>query len=828
MLLAASGVATPGGRAAIPPASAADIRTDAGPPAPLLSSTSHIVGAWSRERTVRVNWSWPSSSPSISGVSIAWTRNSATTPDTIAEATGSTTAAVSAPLASAGDWYVHVRGADAAGTWGATAHLGPFRIDRILPRVPTVRILPAVHTARQVPIAWSGRDDLSGIASYDVRRRTPAPSGEATAYHPWLTGRTTSSATFVGAPGGASCFSMRARDVAGNVSAWSADRCTALPWDDAEMSGTWTRASGVTGAYESTTSGGTTASGALQRAGLTGDRVAVVVTRCPSCGAIRVTWNGTLIGGGAIPLRAPTRAPRQLVWLPVPASLARPGTVAVSAAGPGTVELDGLAVTSFVADPTAAQPQMQRVPFVPVRTFWSTGVGVSASALATRFRTTSTTAAPLYVPTGSVQPLADAYGVAPGAAVRPVPLAEIPARLRARPTAIALLPAGDVTPDIRAIPLDGEELFGNRRLSSLAGWRVVAPVTLADSPDASRPAFSPSALWTLAAGGDVMLDRRIYEQTRIKGKGTDFPWDGGTARIASRYCCNSIGNTMVRPERTGNAGALRALLTGADVAMVNLEGPAPDDFVYHRHGLVFTFDPTLLPGLVRAGIDFVSLANNHIGNGGPTGITDTVRHLDELGILHTGAGADLADAREPAWITTRSGTRIAVLGYNEVNGIYPAGATTPGNVPLRASLYEPDIRAARAAGADVIVVWPHWGREYVAAPTAAQRDHARRMIAAGADLILGNHSHWAGAMEVIDGKLVMYSLGNLVFDLMRSEETQESVVPELTFAGSRLVQVRLVPTVIVDYAQPNLMVVPGDGEVVLSRMRAASRPLLAW
>ena len=71
-----------------------------------------------------------------------------------------------------------------------------------------------------------------------------------------------------------------------------------------------------------------------------------------------------------------------------------------------------------------------------------------------------------------------------------------------------------------------------------------------------------------------------------------------------------------------------------------------------------------------------------------------------------------------------------------------------------------------------------------AAPTSKQRGHAKKLAEAGSTLILGSHSHWAGAMELIDGRPVLYSLGNLVFDLTRSEETVEGLVVEITFWGT--------------------------------------------
>jgi poly-gamma-glutamate capsule biosynthesis protein CapA/YwtB (metallophosphatase superfamily) len=123
------------------------------------------------------------------------------------------------------------------------------------------------------------------------------------------------------------------------------------------------------------------------------------------------------------------------------------------------------------------------------------------------------------------------------------------------------------------------------------------------------------------------------------------------------------------------------------------------------------------------------------------------------------------------------------------------------------------------------VVLPHWGVEYTAVPTAKQRAHARALAAAGATVILGSHSHWAGAMELVDGRPVLYSLGNLVFDLTRSEETVEGLIVEITFVGARPAQIRLHPTVMVDLVQPNLLEAAGDGAVVIKRTRRASEAL---
>ena len=171
---------------------------------------------------------------------------------------------------------------------------------------------------------------------------------------------------------------------------------------------------------------------------------------------------------------------------------------------------------------------------------------------------------------------------------------------------------------------------------------------------------------------------------------------------------------------------------------------------------------------------------------------------------------------------------MAFLAYDAIN-LAAAGATTtrPGAAPLDVAGARADIRAARKAGADVVVVVPHWGVEYTDRPTALQRQQAAALIAAGADVILGSHPHWAGAIEARGSGVVVYSLGDFIFDLPRSEQTEEGLVVELTFAGARLAQIDLHPTIELDRSQPNLLE-PKDAQTVLDRIRKASGDRLGW
>jgi hypothetical protein len=386
---------------------------------------------------------------------------------------------------------------------------------------------------------------------------------------------------------------------------------------------------------------------------------------------------------------------------------------------------------------------------------------------------------------------------------------------------LGFLRASQVSPAVRALSWGGRALFGVDRVTSNGSWRLAARL-----PGDARP-FNAGATWTLVAGGDILLDRGVYKQTTILGKGVDFPFDGGTAEITGRRCCSSFDWPIPITRRTGNKGAVRDLLSGADVAVANFENPAVDAFRYHTEGTVFSADPRLIAGLRNAGIDAVSIANNHIGDAGRAGVVQTIANLDDYGIKHAGAGRNTAAAHRPALIPVH-GLTVAILGYDTIAGAYTAGTTTPGSARLTVAGAKADIAAARRAGADVVIVYPHWGIEYRASPFAAQQALARSIITAGADMVIGNHAHWVGAMEVYKGRPIWYALGNFVFDQTWSEPTSEGLLLELTFSGRRLVQVELHPTIILDGAQPNFLDPAGDGRVVLGQLYDASKKLLPW
>ena len=523
------------------------------------------------------------------------------------------------------------------------------------------------------------------------------------------------------------------------------------------------------------------------------------------------------IGGGAATPSA----------LPVGVAAIPSETISPSAppsATPSPAPLASPAATPTAPPSPTAKPSP--VPLVPIVSFWSERRTISLDELATALGGgggpgPSPNPLQVVVSSDDLGALSALLHVA-AFGVRSMAPADVIAFVKATPNALGVIRADDVALGVRAIGVDGDQLFGVARTHDLAAW----PLTVTEPGVTST--FDAAAEWTIAAGGDVMLDKAVYTQSVTNNLGVDYAWNGGMAVIDSRYCCGWGGPSLAGGSRTGGAGSFAYLFRQADLGLVNLESPEPHDFTYHAGGFTFTGDPALLAGIKDAGVDLVSLANNHLGNGGAHGITDTIGYLDELGIDHAGAGANIAAARKPAWLLA-GGLQIAVLAYCYIEPTdYWATASRPGSSGYTIGEVTADIAAAKKAGADYVIVMPHWGIEYTDRLAPGESAAAQRMIDAGADLVLGSHSHWFGPLQQIGADhLVFYSLGDLIFDWTHDERTQESAVADLTFVGRKLVQVDLHPTLIID-GQPNLLEPGGGGDAVLGQVRKTSAALLGW
>jgi poly-gamma-glutamate synthesis protein (capsule biosynthesis protein) len=244
---------------------------------------------------------------------------------------------------------------------------------------------------------------------------------------------------------------------------------------------------------------------------------------------------------------------------------------------------------------------------------------------------------------------------------------------------------------------------------------------------------------------------------------------------------------------------VRDLIQSADVAVGTFNATMSD---YPPHtGCVFTY--VLVGGssnadaLQRAGFDVMSVATNHIkncgiGDCGDRAFLDTLDNLNRVGIVPVGAGNDLAEAMQPV-VVTANGVRFGIVSLGMVEPMVFAGEDTPGIAVLTEENLRQAIADARQVS-DVVIAMPHWGPEDSVDPNSYQLDFARIAVDAGADLVVGNHTHVVQATQEIDGVPVFYGLGNFVFDQTWDLEHQQGVILRVTYEGTKLVGYELIPT----------------------------------
>jgi len=215
-----------------------------------------------------------------------------------------------------------------------------------------------------------------------------------------------------------------------------------------------------------------------------------------------------------------------------------------------------------------------------------------------------------------------------------------------------------------------------------------------------------------------------------------------------------------------------------DITFGNFEGTATTEG--YKTGSIYSFrmDPSAVTAVKNAGIDIVSFANNHAGDYALSGFTGTMDEFTKNQLPFVGAGSNYADATTPR-IIEKNGIRIGYLGFSDVGPNWiTAKETSPGI--LLAS--DPDFAGiiARAKGeCDVLVVSVHWGVEYKP-HTLRQEELAHSAVDAGADIVVGTHPHIPQDLETYKNKLIIYSLGNLVFDQYFSNETMSGLVIQTT------------------------------------------------
>ncbi|MFI8306600.1 CapA family protein [Streptomyces sp. NPDC085927] len=256
--------------------------------------------------------------------------------------------------------------------------------------------------------------------------------------------------------------------------------------------------------------------------------------------------------------------------------------------------------------------------------------------------------------------------------------------------------------------------------------------------------------FTLVASGDVLPHSSVIDRARFDagGGGHDFG-----------------------PMLSG----VRSVVAGADLALCHLETVygADGDFTGHSG---FESPPEMARDLAVTGYDGCSTASDHTLDDGADGIRRALDALDRAGLRHAGAARSEPEARR-ATVLRAGRAEVAHLAYTYGTDVAPLPSGGPWAVGL---IDEPrilaDARAARKAGADVVVVSLHWGTEWQEAPDEQQLVLARSLTAARTghrpdiDLILGTHAHVPQAYEKINGTWVIYGMGNQIAGAMTNHE----------------------------------------------------------
>ena len=223
------------------------------------------------------------------------------------------------------------------------------------------------------------------------------------------------------------------------------------------------------------------------------------------------------------------------------------------------------------------------------------------------------------------------------------------------------------------------------------------------------------------------------------------------------------------------------VLADADYTIANLETTIGRNDNRAWSGFpCFNTPESLLDTVRDAGIDFLTLANNHIVDRGFTGLQLTVDNVERYGFDYAGANRT-PEEKERAVVVEVNGIHIGMLCYTEMtNGmekIKGNGAAREYGVNyLKDADFDADVRKLRDAGAEVIFALPHWGAEYTQKPIQSVETTAKKLVAAGVDVVIGSHPHmvqpvvWVEA-ETESGEarrgLVAYSMGNFISNMSK-------------------------------------------------------------
>jgi poly-gamma-glutamate synthesis protein (capsule biosynthesis protein) len=286
----------------------------------------------------------------------------------------------------------------------------------------------------------------------------------------------------------------------------------------------------------------------------------------------------------------------------------------------------------------------------------------------------------------------------------------------------------------------------------------------------------------------------------------------------------TVGQEILKGDTLFPFRFVRDTLLKYDIVFGNLESQLSDqhgETQHPRNNLIFTGPPPGAHSLKKGGFTVVSTANNHALDYGLKAHGETISNLAGAGVTFVGTAADESHLFEPVLFTSR-GIRFALFActgvMNMEDGIWRRYVT-----PADTAQLFPRIRAYRSE-VDFLILSYHGGEEYSKGPTEQTQRFAHAAVGAGVDLFLGHHPHVPHGLEEIDGKCIVYSLGNFVFRQHFHEWTQRSFAFEATIekqlSGARVREFRCLP--LIADVQPRFLGKSSEAAVIMNRVRSLS------
>jgi hypothetical protein len=353
---------------------------------------------------------------------------------------------------------------------------------------------------------------------------------------------------------------------------------------------------------------------------------------------------------------------------------------------------------------------------------------------------------------------------------------------------LALLPFDQLTPALVVLAVDGQNPVENANRFRIEEYPLVHLLDARSLDDSADHTQIVEQIRYLSGGGNRQAERL-----------TVVAMTGVTAMVRqTAYQMDRYGATwpaeIVGPE-----------LAAADLTTISNEVPFVPGCVTNTNpnNLVFCSAPDYMAALEAVGADLIGLTGNHQNDYGREAALQSLEIYAQAALPVYGGGRNKEEAFAPLYIE-HNGNRLAFLGANSYGPrIAWATDTAPGSAEFDLNIMSATIRSIKERDrADVILAELQYQETYDVTPLYDQRQNFRALVYAGADIVTGIQSHVPQAIELFEGSLILYGLGNFFFDQMLGT-TREGMIVKHTVYQGRHISTQILTTMIHDYGQPH-------------------------